>query len=212
MANESDNKEPRRVVELPAFDPTPSAHFACEVLTEAGVPFALIGRVAMWALMPPETHEFTKDVDFAVPASAIEPLKTALSKRGVVPRDLSIGGLAVRKGELRVDFIHRSEGGLDSLFEEAIAQAQKGETRAKVAGIELPVVTPEYLVALKVVSAELRDQQDAISMLRVLPEIDIQRTRRIIFHHGGPGSANLFDTLARQAGRPEARPEYRNSG
>ena len=79
-------------------------------------------------------------------------------------------------------------------------------------GAEIPVVPSEYLVALKVVAAERRDQQDAVRLMRAIKEIDLHRTREILTLHGGPGSANLLDVLAREAGHPDARPEYRNSG
>ncbi|MBN2496760.1 MAG: hypothetical protein JXR96_19370 [Deltaproteobacteria bacterium] len=199
-------------LELPAFDPKPSASFGCELLTEAQVPFALIGRVAMWILMPPDRQDFTKDVDFAIPLRCVEQVRAALAKRGIVPRDLAIGGLAVREAELRVDFIDRREGGLNSLYEEAIDEALASGPRARVGDAELPVVSPEYLVALNVAAAELPDQQDAVKLLSALPQIDLARTRAILTQHGGPVAANLLDALARQAGHPDARPAYRNSG
>jgi hypothetical protein len=199
-------------IALPSFDPKPSARFGLEVLTEVGQPFALIGKVAIWAHLPPDLHEFTKDVDFAVPARAIEPIKAALARRGIVPRLLSIGGLAVREGELRVDFIDRHEGGLAALFEEAIADAARRGPLAEVGGGTVPVVGAGYLVALKVVTGEDRDEADAVKLLRRIPSIDLARTRELIQRHGGSSGANRLDALARRAGRPDARPEYRNGG
>ncbi len=203
------NSEPS--VGLPRFDPNPSAQFAIDVLREINTPFALIGRIAIWALLPEEEHEFTKDIDFAVPLRAIEPLRSALIQRGIIPKDLTIGGLGVRSKTIRVDFIDRREGGLNALFEEAIKHALPPGIN-KATGLELPVVSPEYLVALKVVAAEEKDQKDAIRIIRALPELDLLRTRAIVFQHGGPGSANLLDVLARQAGHKQARGDYRNSG
>jgi hypothetical protein len=199
-------------IELPAFDPNPSARFGYDVLTETGARFALIGKVAMWVLLPAAEHEFTKDADFAVPASAVEPLRALLSRRGIAARTLPIGGLAVRHGQIRVDFIDWHEGGLGGLDEEAIAEAERSGGRAEVEGASIPVVTAEYLVALKVAAAEERDQEHAVRLLRSLPELDLRRTREILARHGGPVGANLLDALARKAGRPDARPEYRNSG
>lgn len=196
---------------LPSFDPNPSARFAVEVLSEAGVPFALIGKVAMWALLPEREHDFTKDVDFAVPLRAEAPLRAALAKRGLRPRALSIGGLAIRTDDLKVDFIDRREGGLSGLYAEAIAEAGRIGARADVGGASIPVVTAEYLVALKVVAAEDKDQADAVRLLRALPALDLRRTREIVQRHGG-AAANLLDALARRAGRRDARPEYRNGG
>jgi hypothetical protein len=196
---------------LPAFDPNPSARFGHEVLSEIGADFALIGKVALWALLPPREHELTKDVDFAVRREAIEPLRAALARRGVPARPLAIGGVAVRHGEIRVDFIDRREGGLASLFEEAITAAKDGP-RADAGGATVPVAPAEYLVALKVVTGEDRDEADAVRILRALPGLDLTHTRDIVRRHGGPAGANRLDALARRAGRADARPEYRNSG
>ena len=81
-----------------------------------------------------------------------------------------------------------------------------------MAGKTLPVVTPEHLVAMKVVSAERVDQKDAIRLLKTIESIDLHKTRSIVTRHGGPVAGNLLDVLAREAGHPDARPEYRNSG
>lgn len=212
MSETKRNKTSRRPVSLPHFDPNPSAKFGLELLTELGVPHALIGRVAMWALMPNEPQEYTKDVDFAVPLRAAELLKAALARRGIVARPISIGGWAVREGDIRVDFIDRRVGELNRLFEEAIDEAERHGQRAEVGGNELPVVPAEYLVALKVVAAERRDRHDAVRLIKAIKELDLHRTREIIQRHGGPGAANLLDSLARDAGHADARPEYRNSG
>ena len=74
------------------------------------------------------------------------------------------------------------------------------------------MVPPEYLLSLKVVAAERQDQDDAVRLMRALPGLDLRQARDIVFRHGGPGSANLLDALARQAGRVDSRPEYRNGG
>jgi hypothetical protein len=202
----------RRSVSLPSFDPKPSARWAVEVLAEVGMPYALIGKVAMWALLPVEAQEFTKEVDFAVPRRAAEPLRAAIANRGFAARDLPIGGLAVRSEDLRVDFIDRREGGFDSLYEEAIAEAERSGPRADVGGASVPVVTAEHLLAMKVVAAEDRDQADAVRLLKALPGLDLGRARAIVLRHGGPVGANLLDALGRRAGRPDARPECRNGG
>ena len=151
------------------------------------MPFALIGRIAMWTLLPSDQHEFTKDVDFAVPLRARASIRAALARRDITPRELPIGGLAVREGEIKVDFIDRSEGGLHNLFEEAIAAAGRSDRRATVSGNSLPVVPPEYLLALEVVAAERKDQDDAIRLLKALPQLELPRAREIVFRQGGPG-------------------------
>jgi len=197
---------------LPTFDPNPSAVFGCDLLESEGVVFALIGRIAMWTMLPEEQQEFTKDVDFAVPLQSYAQIRAALARRSIVAQELPIGGLAVREDNIRVDFIDRRDGGLNGLFEDAIEDARRTGNSTQVEGRRIPVVSPEYLVALKVVAAERKDQQDAVRLLKALSALDLRGTREIVFRHGGPGSANLLDALARQAGRPDARPEYRNGG
>ena len=208
----SGKHDEERTIELPFFDPRPSARLGAELLTGAGVRFALIGKVAMWTFLPADAQEFTKDVDFAVSKHAIEPIRAALAARGIVPRELPIGGLGVREGDVRIDFIDRREGGLDRLFEEAIEDAVTNGSRASVGDLKFPVARLEYLIALKVVSGEDKDESDVVRLLRTLPAIDLRFARAVIERHGGPGSANRLDALARRAGRPDARPEYRNGG
>ena len=208
----SDNPTHAIPVEMPAFDPRPSARFAYEVLAEVGQPYALIGKVAMWMHQAPDAQEYTKDVDFAVPSRSIEPIRAALARRGLTPRELSIGGLAVRSGELRVDFIDRREGGLAPLYEEAIADAQRKGMRAAAGDGSIPVVRVEYLVALKVAAGEDKDEADAVKLLRGHEALDLSVARDVILRHGGPAGANRLDALARRAGRGDARPEYRNGG
>lgn len=138
----SDGREASIPTRLPRFDPQPSADYAYEVLTEVGQPFALIGKVAMWLRQPPDAQEFTKDVDFAVPTRAIAPLRAALHARGVSVRELSIGGIAVREGEIRIDFIDRREGGLGPLYEEAIMEARRAGPVPRPAAARSPSPQP----------------------------------------------------------------------
>jgi hypothetical protein len=199
-------------VRLPDFDPKPSAEFGAEVLREAGLRFALIGRIAIWTHLPEGVGGFTKDVDFAIPLHGVESLRAVLTRRGYTPLPLTIGGLAVRQGDIRVDFIDRREGGLDGLYLEAIEESLRTGHVAEVGSEGIPVVTAEYLVAMKVVAGEDRDEADAVLLLSALTDLDLSRTRSIIAQHGGAGSANRLDALARRAGRADARAEYRNGG
>jgi hypothetical protein len=198
--------------ELPSFDPKDSIRFAHELLTEAGVEFALIGKLAMWVYLPSRAHTITKDADFAVPRSATRRIAARLAARGIRPRPLSIGGLGVRHGDVRVDFIDRREGGLAPLYEEAVRKARGRRAVGRAGGVRVAVVPVEYLVAMKVVAAEEKDQNDAVELLKTLPRIDLALARDILRRHGGSVAVNLLDALARRAGRPDARPEYRNSG
>jgi hypothetical protein len=203
---------PPVISRLPSFDPNPSAQFGTEVLRDAGAAFALIGRVALWTLAPKVPAEFTKDVDFAVPEHAIEAIKRVLAERGVTARPLNIGGLGIRHENLRVDFIDRHEGGLAPLFSEAIAEAERAGARLPVFDTTVPVVTAEYFLAMKLVSGEDKDEIQALQILRGLPSLDLKKTTDILRRHGGVGSANRLGALARRAGRPDAPPDYSNSG
>ena len=76
---------------LPTFDPVPSAQFGLEILDRSKSRRALIGRVAMWYWLDDEAdHEYTKDVDFAVPQVSI-PLDSRSPspnrRRGVTAHD-----------------------------------------------------------------------------------------------------------------------------
>lgn len=63
------------------FDPEPAAKLAKELLDTVNAPFAVIGRIAVWAYLPPEAQEFTKDIDIAVPTEFIIKLLTKIESR-----------------------------------------------------------------------------------------------------------------------------------
>lgn len=213
MATGRKQRYGRRVeIELQFFEPRPSAEFGHDVLAEANVQFALVGKVAMWALLPEKYHTYTKDVDFAIRRTAVRPLSAALARRGIRPVPLSIGGLGVRHEGIRVDFIDRREGGLHTLYEEAIADARRRGVVARFGRRRVPVVSAEYLVAMKVVAGSDKDESDAVLLLEVLRGIDLDRAREILRKHAGPTATYRLDALARRAGRRDARPEHRNSG
>src|SRR5688572_17965717 len=89
--NGSGDRDPSLIREVaPPFDPSASARAGAQALRDLGVPFALIGGVALdaWGI-----SRATKDVDFAVPVGAAE--KAALSLTAT-QRPLRIGGVAVR--------------------------------------------------------------------------------------------------------------------
>jgi hypothetical protein len=76
---------------------------------------------------------------------------------------LTIGGVRARaKNGVPVDIIVRNDEWSD-LYEEAIDHAEK------VDGAPAPVVTPEYLVAMKMVAGRPKDEQD-VRFLVLLPD------------------------------------------
>ena len=199
----------RRRLPVAKFDPRPSAEFAATLLRDAGIPHALIGRVAVWSWLPTDQHGYTKDLDIAVPESSMPRLVRLLARRKVRTQPLRIGGLSVERRGVRVDFIDRRVDGFGPLFEEAVAVARKAGNVADIDGIKLPVVPPEYLIAMKMIPATDKDEEDVLRLLRARRSLDYAVARKLVRKHGGAMTANRLDELARRAGRPDAPRSYR---
>ena len=194
----SGRKRPRPLAIEP-FDPRPSIRVALELLDAAGIPFALAGRLAVWAWVPADAQEFTKDVDFAVPEQGIEALDRAARARGLKPRALSIGGIAIRDGGTRVDFIDRRVD-FAALYAEAVDVARReGITTEIEEGVEVPVTPPEHLVAMKLATGDPRDERDVERLLK-LYHVEYSQCRRVVRAHLGPAAANRLDHLGARVG------------
>lgn len=191
---------------IPSFDPNPSLKKAIKFLKEIGVEnFALIGRVATWFYLPEDQHQFTKDVDLAVLTTDISKIEFALKSKGYEVLQLSIGGVAVRENDFFVDFIDRRTDRLDALFGEAIEYAQPN---TEIGDETIKVVTLDYLIALKLVSGEPKDDLDVKALLQV-EEIDYPKLRSFIIKHLGAATANRMDVLARDTGVLPPKKSYR---
>lgn len=205
----SGSRPPSVVGEVQPFDPGPSVLAASTVLDQAGAEFALIGGLALDAWGIPRA---TKDVDFAVPVGVAEKAAELLRGPGTEVRPLRIGGVGVRDSQrgLRIDFVDRRFH-FAALFQEAIREARTSGRRARVGDREVSLVALEYLVAMKLVSGEPKDEIDVRRLLQ-RGELRYKDTRAIVEQHLGAASANRLDALARDAGRPEvSRPRlYRN--
>jgi hypothetical protein len=186
---------------LPHFDPRPAARVAASILRKVGAPHAIIGRVAMWTYLPPEQQEFTKDVDFAVPAEFIAAVEAEVRRRKLAFRQLQIGGIGVREGDLRLDFIDRRVHHA-ALFREAIEAARRSERVVSVGRVKMPLVPVEYLVAMKMVSGEPKDDRDVKRLLEHV-KMNYRDARKIVARHLGSVTADRLDVFAREAGRPE---------
>lgn len=186
---------------LPHFDPRPAARVAASILRKVGAPHAIIGRVAMWTYLPPEQQEFTKDVDFAVPAEFIAAVEAEVRRRKLSFRQLQIGGIGVHDGDLRLDFIDRRMYHA-ALFREAIEAARRNGRVVSVGRVKLPLVPVEYLVAMKMVSGEPKDDRDVKRLLEHV-NMDYRNARKIVARHLGSATADRLDVFAREAGRPE---------
>jgi hypothetical protein len=198
------------VGEVEAFDPGPSVAAAVEALSEIAARCALIGGLALDAWGIPRA---TRDVDLAVPVGAAEPAAERIRRPATEVRPLLIGGVAVREPErnLRIDLIDRRFH-FGALFADAIAEAAAAGRRARVGGVEIPLVSLEHLLAMKMVSGEPKDEIDARRILG-LDRLDYPAARNLIERFLGPATANRLDALARETGRPEvSRRVYENGG
>lgn len=203
---------PRRAKapELPTFDPVPSTEFGLQILKDAKARHALIGKVAMWYwLEDMADHEYTKDVDFAVPQSSIPAILERLHATEAKVSQLFIGGVnaQVPKKGIRTDFIDRSNeewGNLQPLYIEAIEAASRGEDRFR----DVPVTPPEYLVAMKLGAGTDKDERDCIRLLAKVLDIDVELTRNLTRKYVGPAGIGRLEECLRRAGHPKARRAY----
>ena len=195
--------------EVQPFDPGPSVAAAASALEEKGADFALIGGLALDAWGIPRA---TKDVGFAVPVGVAEKAADRLRQTATEIRPLRIGGVGLRDSQrgLRIDLIDRRFH-FAALFRDAIQEARASGRKARVGGHEVGLVSLEFLLAMKLVSGEPKDEIDARRILQ-REELRYEMARDIVERHLGAASANRLDALAREAGRPEvARPRlYRN--
>ena len=201
-------------VKVPSFDPEPSGRFAGRVLAETRTPGALIGRVALWVWLEDlSQHPFTKDLDIAIGRTSMPLVKTWLDRQNLRTRDLSIGGVNVQYPEsgVNVDFIDRTNkqyGDLGLLFSEAINAAVASGTTATFCEYEIPVVPPEYLVAMKIVTQERDDDTDAMRLLEHV-DMDLDEIRTIVERHLGPFMLAKLESLLRAIGHSGAKPRGR---
>ncbi|MCP4352634.1 MAG: hypothetical protein GY795_44830 [Desulfobacterales bacterium] len=194
------------IKKLPAFDPAPSVKLALDILKSAEVKnFALIGRIATWFYLDSDLHQFTKDVDFAVPLSVVKAIEQEIIFRKLNYCHLSIGGLGIReKEDIKIDFIDRRLRQTDRLFAEAIKEAC---SKAIVGSLEVPVVSLEHLVAMKMVSGEPKDDKDVRDLLMV-KTIDYKKAKSIVEKYLGGYVADRLDISARDAGILPPRGPY----
>jgi predicted nucleotidyltransferase len=166
----------------PVVNPELALALASDALRQKGVPFALVGGLAVSMRSVPR---FTKDVDLAIVVaddSRFEQLVGDLCAAGfrLIPVDLTgRDRLATVRLESRhgvVDLLGASSG----IEREVVDRAEEID----VEGVGLvPVARVEELVALKVLSVTPRrplDQSDLENLLRINPSIDLDRVRRLL--------------------------------
>ena len=147
----------------------------------------LVGGVAMEIY---GSDRMTKDVDFA--ARAYPPDLP-------IVKSLSFGGFAAQtRAGHPVDVIVRSDE-YAPLYAEAIDHAVD-------AGLPIPVVSPEYLAALKMAAGRYKDEIDLKTLIQ-LDVIDRPKTRAIIKSHLGEYAARSFDSLCDEVAWLKSREE-----
>lgn len=196
--------------EIPKFDPGPSIDVGLAVLEELGIPYALAGRVAVWAYVPPREQDFTKDVDFVVPGGSDEAARIA-EGAGLETRDLVIFGEKVGKaadgrtvdGEsVAIDFLDSTE--YQQLFTDA-TDAAKRETDPRA---RCPIVPIDYLIVMKLAAGRNRDGEDIKALLPLIKGEDYEQLSRMVKHYLRNRDAIDLDILAREIGHPGPGPGW----
>jgi len=186
---------------LAPFDPEDSARFGLSILEDSGAHFALAGRIAVWVYVPPNRQVNTKDVDFAVPHADMPAVLKAAGQSGLPFRPLEIGGIAFRQKGVFLDFIDRHPE-LSDLFTAAVAAARKRGPKVLLGGRRVPVVPKDFLIAMKIVTMEAKDDRDAESLILSVPDEGYPKLRSLVRKYLGPVGALRLDDLARKAGHP----------
>jgi len=191
------------------FDPNPSLKYALQLLEEATITkYSLIGKLAMWVYLEDESqHQYTKDVDFAILLNDSKKLEEVITKKGIPFQILLIGGIAIRDQGINIDFIDRRLHGVQSLFSEAISNSS---FEVAVDQYKIPVVSLEYLIAMKIVSGEPKDDSD-LKLLLSLQNFNYKKSREIVEKFLGPITAERLDVFARDAGLLPKKRSYKLS-
>lgn len=147
-----------------------------EIAQREGIETALVGGVAMAVY---GSDRLTKDVDVACRDEILPGMKKL--------KNLSFGGISAESSAGHpVDIIVRDDA-YRSLYIAAIENARDE-------GLALPVVSPEYLAALKMAAARDKDVLDLETLLQ-LGVLDVAKTRSIIKQYLGEYASREWDSL-----------------
>lgn len=211
----SDRRGTHRKKIVPRFDPEPSARFVLRVLAATRSDGALIGRLAVWAWVPEESEQqMTKDMDIAVPREQLQAIRDWLSRTGLRTRDLPIGGVNVYYPDqhVNVDFIDRTGvlGDLGALYGDAVQDAIDVGLTVDIEEHRLLLVSPEYLIVMKLAAGEAKDEVDIETLLTESDEpANVVLIRELIEEYLGPGSIGRFEAILRRVGHPDAKSKKR---
>lgn len=143
---------------------------------EQEVRVALIGGAALQLF---GSDRLTKDVDIAA-SDRIEGIE--------ILGPLDFGGVSGRTPSgVPIDMVIRKDK-YAPLYEAAIDQA------ARVEGVPIPVVTPEFLIPLKMVAGRLKDDAD-LEFLLLDSDVDYEQARAIVEKFLGLYAADDLDRL-----------------
>jgi len=149
-----------------------AVHLAVKAYNKAGVPYAVIGGLAAGAYSEPRT---TKDVDFLVGDEAFDSVGLVISFKAGIPQQAA--GVAV-------DSVPIDEE-LRDLYEQALESAVDSDEPG------VRIVTPVYLVMLKLHAMRGKDRQDVVAVLKS-GAVDVDDVSELI-----SGNKKLEDALAR---------------
>lgn len=141
---------------------------------------ALLGGAALQLF---GSTRLTKDVDVVANAS---PETVRTTKR------LSFGGVRTKIAGTEVDFIVRDDK-YKRLYEAALQHA------VRVKGVPIPVVSPEWIVPLKMAAGRPKDELDIAWMIAEKGLVDRKKARVIIEKHLGLYAGDDFDSLCLEA-------------
>jgi hypothetical protein len=139
----------------------------------------LAGGVAMQLY---GSDRFTKDIDI-VSTGPLDGLKEV--------DDLTFGGVAALTSEnTEVDVIVRNDE-YQPLYEAAL------DSPRRIRGVPLPVISREYLAAMKMAAHRGKDFEDLAHLILNTP-LSLKRTRQIIVEYLGPYAGREFDSFVEQ--------------
>ena len=171
---------------------------ALRELADAGLPFALVGGLAMGVRADPRV---TRDIDFALPASDDDQAEAqvfALQQRGFI-----VDSVFVRKGgristvrtrhrsapEILIDFLLSN-----ALIEDVIVAEATSATIAR--DIRCPVAQPWHLLAMKVYANRKKDQPDLHELIERADRRTLARTKAALEMMRARGVAPARDLIA----------------
>lgn len=151
------------------------------IAERGGLAVVLIGGVALRYY---GSERLTVDLDVVAQA----PLPPELVDEG----PLGIGGSKTRTPSgVPLDWIARTDD-FSAVFDEALTHGRRIE------GVPIPVASPEYLAAMKLIAGRDKDELDLITLLQS-GELDVPKARSVIKRLLGAYAAKDFDSRVAEA-------------